>query len=160
MSQAEAESGYEAAARDFEDAAREYVRWIDRVTVGGSPLVNLQELHGLLGRVQVAVAALPAVSAPVPSGGHTVAHGAPVNARCKIFAGAGDEKTSMETKLEEDLSDIYRDLKDALDRPARASLRDAIWDWRFAYYTHWGRHLVHAQATVYSYLAAAGHFYG
>ncbi len=47
--------------------------------------------------------------------------------------------------LADDLADIWRDLKSgllALD--TGASAQDVIWDWRFAFYSHWGSHAVEA----------------
>jgi hypothetical protein len=47
--------------------------------------------------------------------------------------------------LADDLADIWRDLKRgllALD--AGASIEDVIWEWRYRFYTHWGRHATEA----------------
>jgi len=157
MNQAETERGDEEAARQFVDVAREYVRYIEGVAVGESPLVNLRELHGLLGRLQSAIAALP----PVKPAGAADLQRPRANARCKLFDNVIEtDRAAIMTKLEDDLGDMYRDLKDVPDRIGSAPLDHLIWEWRFAYYTHWGRHLVHAQGAVFSYLAAAGNFYG
>ncbi|MFA6305064.1 MAG: DUF5063 domain-containing protein [Patescibacteria group bacterium] len=45
----------------------------------------------------------------------------------------------------DDLADIYRDVKNGLIEYQENSLEnitDAVWHWRFHFYTHWGDHLV------------------
>lgn len=55
------------------------------------------------------------------------------------------------TMLWDDLSDIYRDLKEGLDlfaKNASDAQSAAIEKWRFGYEYHWGRHLMRALLTV------------
>lgn len=45
----------------------------------------------------------------------------------------------------DDLADIYRDVKNGLleyQKHSQENVNDAIWHWRFHFYTHWGDHLV------------------
>jgi hypothetical protein len=46
--------------------------------------------------------------------------------------------------LADDLADIYRDLKTGLIVDAAEQSDDAIWEWRFGFEKHWGRHAAHA----------------
>jgi hypothetical protein len=46
--------------------------------------------------------------------------------------------------LADDLADIYSDLKIGLALDAAGANDDAIWQWRFGFENHWGRHAAHA----------------
>jgi Domain of unknown function (DUF5063) len=46
--------------------------------------------------------------------------------------------------LSDDLSDICRDLCDGIERYDVGHTREAIWEWRFGFESHWGRHAAHA----------------
>jgi hypothetical protein len=55
--------------------------------------------------------------------------------------------------LADGLADIWRDLKRgllALD--AGAPNQDVIWDWRYGFYTHWGRHATEALRALHPHL--------
>jgi hypothetical protein len=59
--------------------------------------------------------------------------------------------------LGDDLADIWRDLKRgllALEGGAPSS--DVTWEWRFGFYTHWGRHATEALRAVHALVAADG----
>ena len=59
--------------------------------------------------------------------------------------GGFDPPEAVLLTVADDLADIWRDLKGgllALD--AGAPLEDVTWDWRFGFYTHWGRHATEA----------------
>lgn len=173
----------EGAARAFRVAAADYMRWMDRAATEDAPIANLRELHRILGTLQAATADLPPVrldgepqsgsnAEAMESGGDleearaawqlaaTVASKLPLDAYCAVFDGldAGDRVAIMKN-LGEDLGDIYLDLQRAVTLFETAPLNEAIWKWRFDYYNHWGRHLVHAQTAIYSYLAGSGHFF-
>jgi hypothetical protein len=84
----------------------------------------------------------------------------PLNAYSTVFdALNAADRASIMKNLGDDLGDIYLDLQRALALSKTAPLVEVIWEWRFSYYTHWGRHLVHAQTATYSYLADSGHFF-
>ncbi|MFE7505205.1 DUF5063 domain-containing protein [Promicromonospora sp. NPDC057488] len=43
------------------------------------------------------------------------------------------------------MADIWRDLRSGLDwLDSGADPADVLWDWRFGFETHWGRHATHA----------------
>ncbi len=46
--------------------------------------------------------------------------------------------------LADDLADIYSDLHTGLVLHAAQANDDAIWQWRFGFENHWGRHAAHA----------------
>lgn len=56
--------------------------------------------------------------------------------------------------LADDISDIYRDIKEGLgiQDPDLALQRDTVWSWRFGYYSHWGRHAINALYTAHALL--------
>jgi Domain of unknown function (DUF5063) len=68
-----------------------------------------------------------------------------------------DASEAVLLPLADDLTDVWRDLKQgllALD--AGALLDDVTWEWRFGFYTHWGRHATEALRAVHSRLADEG----
>ena len=52
--------------------------------------------------------------------------------------------------LADDFADIYRDLKEGLNlsETHQAMPEDSIWEWRFGYYSHWGKHAIDALRTI------------
>lgn len=60
--------------------------------------------------------------------------------------------------LIDDLTDIWRDLKDGLlALRAGLSLDDVQWQWRQGYWGHWGRHAAGASRALLLHLTDAGH---
>jgi hypothetical protein len=58
-------------------------------------------------------------------------------------------KEAIPGSLADDLADIYRDLREGLDRQnEKGLLQDLIWDWRLSYYSHWGQHAMNALQTI------------
>jgi hypothetical protein len=57
---------------------------------------------------------------------------------------------AIEGSLADDVADIYRDLKEGvtLAEKGAASPDQLIWDWRFGFYSHWGRHATAALKTI------------
>jgi hypothetical protein len=52
--------------------------------------------------------------------------------------------------LADDIADIYRDLKEGLvlSEAQQALPEDNIWEWRFGFYSHWGKHAIDALRTI------------
>ena len=48
------------------------------------------------------------------------------------------------------LADIYRDVHEGLVLWEMARPEQAVWEWRFGYWSHWGAHLVEALSAIYS----------
>ncbi len=49
--------------------------------------------------------------------------------------------------ISDDVADVYLDLK-AVERERGAISDDALWEWIFAFQSHWGRHAVSALAAI------------
>lgn len=59
----------------------------------------------------------------------------------------------LESSLSADLAEIYSDTKGVLLALERgASVNDAVWEWRFDFESHWGRHATSALRVVYNLL--------
>jgi hypothetical protein len=54
--------------------------------------------------------------------------------------------------LADDVADIYRDLKEVLNLTDKSAIspQEAIWDWRFSFYSHWGHHAFSALRTLHN----------
>ena len=63
-----------------------------------------------------------------------------------------DEHESIPHTLADDLSDIYRDLKDATLEPGLEPSADTLWSLRFSFESHWGHHAVDALTAIHSLL--------
>lgn len=55
--------------------------------------------------------------------------------------------------LSDDLADIHRDVKEGLLLYDQGKLDDGVWEWRFNYDIHWGRHLTGALHAIHSYFS-------
>jgi len=51
----------------------------------------------------------------------------------------------------DDLADIYRDLKNGLSLYEDGCIPEAVWEWKFSFNTHWGRHVVSALHALHCY---------
>lgn len=55
--------------------------------------------------------------------------------------------------LSDDLSDIYRDLKDGLVLYKKGKITEAVWEWKLHFDIHWGAHLTGAQRAIHNYFS-------
>lgn len=55
--------------------------------------------------------------------------------------------------LADDLADIYRDVKEGLVLFDRGLFEEAIWQWRYNFQIHWGRHLTAALTALHAHTA-------
>jgi hypothetical protein len=76
----------------------------------------------------------------------------PVDGYWDVFDPLKEEPAVYNT-LFDDLSDIYRDLKEGLLLFTKGQVVEAVWDWRFNFTTHWGNHLTGAQRVIQSYFS-------
>jgi hypothetical protein len=63
-----------------------------------------------------------------------------------------DEDAEVMGSVSDDVSDIYRDVKEGLslfDAGGPDDLRDAAWHWRFTFFAHWGEHATGALRALY-----------
>jgi hypothetical protein len=155
-------------ARDFAFQAEAYVRWLDRVTTSEASPVNMRDLHELLGLLQAAAARLPAV-APGDEPDSELAYKRcamadvspklPVDAYSVVFNPLEYDPLELNSPkpviamIADDLSDIYNDLMEGLALYRAGRIQNALWQWHFSYYAHWGRHLSHAQSAIWQYLS-------
>jgi hypothetical protein len=66
----------------------------------------------------------------------------------------GWEMESVMLTLADDLADVWRDMKHGLAAlDSGASDTDVIWEWRFSFYSHWGRHATEALRVLHARLA-------
>ena len=52
--------------------------------------------------------------------------------------------------VQEDLSEIYDDIMDGIYEFERGNINNAVWEWSFGLYNHWGRHLIHALSALHA----------
>jgi hypothetical protein len=83
-------------------------------------------------------------------------HGLPVDGYWKVFDVFVDSEEPVLCTLPDDLGDIYADLNEGLHFYLKGNEDEAVWRWRFAYFTHWGRHLSGAQTALHQYFADQG----
>ncbi len=145
---------------DFIAAARSFLDWIDR-----GDLTDLKDAHVLLARLQYGVLSLddtePETVVNVPDEDGNVDR----KVRARLAALPFDMYRAIYNPLSEkddapvvgslldDLADIARDLRKGFAALRAGSPGDAIWEWRFGYDWHWGRHATHAQSAIWAYLA-------
>ncbi len=62
------------------------------------------------------------------------------------------DREAIDGSLADDIADIYRDLKEGLvlHHSDLAPPDDILWEWRFGFYSHWGRHAMDALRTIHS----------
>jgi len=67
----------------------------------------------------------------------------------QVFDPTKDNKAIYGT-LADDIADIYRDLKNGINLTESDTVlpRDIISEWRFGFYSHWGRHAINALGTI------------
>lgn len=155
-------------ARGFADNAELYVRWFDQAVSDDGTNVSLRKLHELLGLLQAAAARLTGVApgdeADVdfennPDSVDILRKKLPVDAYAVVFDPLEYDATEVNppvpvmATISDDLSDIYRDLMEGLVLFRNGQIESALWQWHFTYYSHWGRHLSHAQSAIWQYLS-------
>ena len=153
----------------FLEAAQDYIAWVDAIVSGETTTISLRALSIALSRLQVAALGLPSVSdladddavdsvrqdSPEESERirEALAIRLPVSAYGLIFDPLDeDERVPVVATLDDDLRDIYGDLRDGMALANAGFYSDAVWHWRFGYFTHWGRHAAFAQTAIYQYL--------
>ena len=144
----------------FVAVAREVIAWVDH-----GMRTDIRGLHSLLARLQAAAAALPDVStnaeAPDPVDERPPYHnvvqrlaGLPLDHYAVVFDPLEQpEADPVTASLADDLADIYNDLLNGFRYFDASRVAEAVWYWRFEYYSHWGRHASHAQTALWQFLA-------
>lgn len=62
----------------------------------------------------------------------------------EMFDPYAQDDTPVPHSLSDDLTDIYRDVRHGLSGWRGGRTDDAVWEWRFSFETHWGRHATSA----------------
>jgi hypothetical protein len=148
-------------ARRFAANAEVYVHWFDRAVSDETTNISLRKLHKILSLLQAAAACLTGV-APGDEAGLdfeknrdnvcVLRKKLPVDAYAVVSdpleydPTEANPPTPVMATISDDLSDIYHDLIEGLALLQNGRVESALWHWHFTYYTHWGRHLSHAQS--------------
>jgi hypothetical protein len=145
--------------------AHEFMTWID-TSISPSPR-DFLALHWILARLQVSVIELPAVVPEEHSSAVTLGfdeHYGRFTTLTNRFEGIGlnsyrtslfplDDKGELIVgSLADYMADIYHDLEKGLAYARDSCYSDAVWEWRFGYFSHWGYHLADAQTALRQYL--------
>jgi Domain of unknown function (DUF5063) len=167
------------AIAEFLPFAQRYFDWLERAADRPTGNSELRDLHVLLAELQAAATRLPLnpggdehVVSEEPNCGEAatkvkaswdlakrVAGLLPANAYSVVFDALDDsDRTAIMTTLEDDLGDIHSDLKNGMRALEAGTPREALWEWWFSYWNHWGRHAVHAQTAIWAHLAAGNYF--
>ncbi len=158
---------YAREISNFAATAREYCRWCEEPRVTG-PSALRYEAASLLGRLYSAAVSLPEVDlgdyeAPEPPD-------LPEATRTRVFAGFADfpfqyyrevfdpaaDKTDEPVvgDLADDFTDIYLDLYRGLALLDMGEEPAAVFEWRFSFGIHWGRHATSAMRALHCYQPA------
>jgi hypothetical protein len=129
----------------------------------------MRELHQLLGLLQVAAARIPPMAPGEEDDGELAYQRAsvsvirqriPIDAYSVVFdpfenASLDEDNPpkAVVATIADDLGDIYNDLMEGLVLHRAGQSQNALWQWRFPYYAHWGRHLSHAQTAIWQHLS-------
>jgi hypothetical protein len=151
---------FEPAITAFAEIARQYCSWAESAFT--EPLHEMLMARKLLAELHVAVLKLPDLG---PGEGSVdilffdkwdavCSHfqKLPVNEYWDVFDPLKDVAPILNT-LFDDLTDIYRDLKEGLLLYNRGQVTEAVWEWRLKFGIHWGAHLTGAQRAIHSYLS-------
>ena len=145
------------AVGHFRDAVATFLSWVDE---GGSPEALIPILSSLLHfgfglpQVEATDADTNDLRAQVEYGHvrRTVAERLRHDAYWVPLDPFKLDVEEVETTLgmiSDDIVDIYIDLSHGALVEDRYSLTDAIWEWRFSFETHWGRHASEAFSALY-----------
>jgi hypothetical protein len=145
---------------NFADVVRRYCAWAE-----GRPEPNddLRMARRLLAELHLAVLDLPTEIPDTETRADSLSaddwkairnrfQHLPINGRWDVFNPLVEEPPVFNT-LCDDLSDIWRDLKEGLVLYDRGEIEEAVWEWQFNFEIHWGRHLTGAQRAIHAYFS-------
>jgi hypothetical protein len=151
-------------ALTFYSYARPFVQWAKSAANENTQTVDPLELHELLARLQAAAAALPPIGPSDEVNSADTAEQAvvdfgsklPLDVYTVVFNPLDEnDREPVFGSLKNDIGDICADVGRGMTLCEREFYEDAIWHWRFSYYSHWGRHLASAQMVLWQYLSEA-----
>jgi len=146
---------------EFASAAHDYCTLVEQADqLERSEL--LQRLQTTLGRLVALASELPEVW-PVEDGSEAQRREPPtaVSRALEDLPGHWDiydpwvqrRPRSDLGSLADDLADVYLDLAEGLDLLVGGAPRAAMWEWRFSFWCHWGRHATGALRAIHTRLA-------
>ena len=145
-------------AKDFRSVAESFVAFVDESAEGPrDPLVR--ELERRIAELYVAALSLPQpgeLRSTQPTS--SMRHDEAASLMRRLSRQLGDydfynlvfdpydfvDSTPVTGSLADDVTDIYRDLKNGLVAYDAGETEDAVWEWRFEFDSHWGRHAANA----------------
>jgi hypothetical protein len=153
----------DVAIQKFADAVQRFCVWAE--SLPGDPFQEMKIAQQLLSELQFRVVALPDLEPSeedyvdvITSEQRKDVYGRfmvlPVQGYWDTYDPLGEEgKEPVFNLLPDDLADIYKDIKEGLKLFEEGKINDAVWEWRFHFEGHWGRHLTSAQRAIYSYFS-------
>lgn len=151
----------DSAIEKFVDVARRYCTWSE--SAPGSPHQDMILARQLLSELHLAAINLPLVDFDGDHESEAILHerwkeiferfsGLPLSGYWDVFDPLKEEeKEAVFNTLADDLADIYRDVKENFSLYEAGYIYEAVWQWRFNFLIHWGRHLTGAQRALHSY---------
>jgi hypothetical protein len=150
----------ESTVETFAEIVRRYCSWAE--SPAGEPHDEMLTAQNLLAELHLAVLNLPDLGLGEDTEDVLFTEewkfvcrrfqNLPVNGYWDVFDPLNEEAPVYNT-LFDDLSDIYRDLKEGLVLYKRGQIVEAVWEWRFHFAIHWGAHLTGAQRAIHSYFS-------
>jgi hypothetical protein len=150
----------ESVIEQFADVARRYCAWVE--STPAEPSLEMRRAQEFLAELHLAAVNLPRVEPENDVEGEEISSYEMI---CKRFAslpvyGYWDVFDVLNPEAEEpvfgtltdDLADIYSDVKRGLSLFDAGYKIEAIWEWRFNFYIHWGVHLTSAQRAIHTYI--------
>jgi Domain of unknown function (DUF5063) len=164
----------QSSAREFAAVAAVYIKVIDDFNASTSE--DLQRLYKIIADLQSAASALLALppfgalaAVEVSEGAQDVAPDLteynalvkklsllPVGNYSLIFDPLDLSAPPVVSLLQDDLADIYLDLRTGMKLFESGLWREALWEWRLLFRMHWGRHAVAAQTALWAALQLDG----
>ena len=154
-------SNSEIAVKEFADIVRRFCVWAENLTDPKDE--DLEDAQRFLCKLHLSVLRLPVLD----SGNtedcltrddwlrvHKSFQQLPLDWYWKVFDVFSGDEVPVFCSISDDLADIYKDLKEGLLLYDSGKVNEAVWEWRFNYLIHWGRHLTGAQTALHQHLAA------
>lgn len=150
----------EIGIKRFAEVVRRFCSWAENLADPNEK--ELDVAHRLLCELQLNVLDLPDLESE--STDHSLGRNdwlnvyerfqhLPINFYCKVYDVFSEDEVPVGCAISDDLSDIYRDLKEGLLLYDSGKVNEAVWEWRFNYLIHWGRHLTGVQTALHQYLS-------
>lgn len=165
LSSPRVESRQSAAIERFVDVVRRYCAWAEEERPSTDKHSEMIRAQALLGELQwrALELALPEPDETPEPVRPNMAEEAKIRERFTKLAVDeywdvfdpldSSDRAAIYSSLAGDLSEIWGDLKEGLSLYEKGKTADAVWEWRFGFDSHWGRHLLGAQRAIYAYFS-------